>query len=64
MSLWSFLKLSVSLWLVRKTVKAGGWLLGLAAVIAAWPLTLVIVAGYIAAWWRGRPPAWLRRAAT
>src|SRR5580658_9703898 len=63
MSLWSFLKLSVGLWLVRKAVKAAGWLAAFAAVIAAWPLTLVIAAGYVAAWWRGRPPAWLRRAA-
>jgi hypothetical protein len=63
MSLWSFLKLSVSLWLLRKAVKAAGWLLAFAAVIAAWPLTLVILAGYLAAWWRARPPAWLRRAA-
>jgi hypothetical protein len=63
MSLWSFLKLSVSLWLLRKTFKATGWLLAFAVVIAAWPLTLVITAGYLAAWWRARPPAWLRRAA-
>src|SRR5580693_9098950 len=63
MSLWSFLKLSVSLWLVRKAVKAAGWLAAFAIVIAAWPLTVVILAGYVAAWWRGRPPAWLRRAA-
>jgi hypothetical protein len=63
MSLWSFLKLSVSLWLLRKAFKAAGWLTAFAVVIAAWPLTLVIAAGYLAAWWRARPPAWLRRAA-
>jgi hypothetical protein len=32
-------------------------------VIAAWPLTVIILAGYVAAWWRGWPPARLRRAA-
>jgi hypothetical protein len=32
-------------------------------VLAAWPLTVVTAAGYVAAWWRGRPPAWLRRLA-
>jgi hypothetical protein len=62
-SVWSWLKLTVCLWLLRKTVKAAGWLAVFAAVIAAWPLTLVIAAGFLAAWWQGRPPAWLRRAA-
>ena len=63
MSVWSWLKLTVCLWLLRKTFKAAGWLLAFAVVIAAWPLTLIAVAGYLAAWWRGRPPAWLRRMA-
>ena len=63
MSVWSWLKLTVCLWLLRKAVKATGWLLAFAAVIAAWPLTLVIAAGYLAAWWRARPPTWLRRGA-
>jgi hypothetical protein len=49
---------------VRKAVKATGWLLAFATVIAAWPLTLATIAGYVAAWWRGWPPARLRRAAT
>jgi hypothetical protein len=62
-SLWSWLKLTVCLWLLRKTVKAAGWLLGFTVIAAAWPLTLVTVAGYIRAWWRGWPPARLRRAA-
>jgi hypothetical protein len=62
-SVWSWLKLTVCLWLLGKAVKAAGWLAAFAAVIAAWPLTLVIAAGYLTAWWQGRPPAWLRRAA-
>ncbi len=50
MSLWSWLKLAVCLWLLRKAVKLCGWLLLFAVLIAAWPLTLVVVAGYVAAW--------------
>ena len=63
MSVWSWLKLTVGLWLLRKAVKGAGWLLVFAIVLAAWPLTLVSVAGYIAAWRRGWPPARLRGAA-
>lgn len=63
MSVWSWLKLAVALWLLRKAVKAAAWLLLFAVLIAAWPLTLVTLAGYVTAWWRGWPPARLRRAA-
>ena len=63
MTVWSWLKLATGLWLLRKAVKLGGRLLVVAIVIAAWPLTLVAAAGYLAAWWRGWPPARLRRAA-
>ena len=63
MTVRAWLKLTVCLWLLGKAVKVAGWLAAFAAVIAAWPLTLVIAAGYGAAWWHGRPPAWLRRAA-
>ena len=63
MTVWSWLKLAVALWLLRKAVKLTGWLLLFAVLIAAWPLTLVTLAGYAAAWWRGWPPARLRRAA-
>jgi hypothetical protein len=63
MTIWSLVKLTVFLWLVRKAVKVTGWLLLAAAAIAAWPVTLVIVAGYGAAWLRGWPPARLGRAA-
>jgi hypothetical protein len=62
-SVWSWLKLTVCLWLLRKSFKAAGWLLVFAMVIAAWPLTLVTVAGYVLAWRRGWPPVRLRRAA-
>jgi hypothetical protein len=63
MTIWSWMRLAAGLWLLRKAVKAAGWLLLFASVIAAWPLTLVILAGYMTAWWRGWPPARLGRAA-
>ena len=63
MSVWSWLKLTGCLWLLRKAVKAGKWLLLAAAGIATWPVTLVAVTGYAAAWLRGWPPARLYRAA-
>jgi hypothetical protein len=61
-SVLAWLKLITCLWLLRKTAKTAGWLLLAAVVIAAWPLTLVTLAGYAAAWWRGWPPTRLRRA--
>ena len=63
MSVWSWLKLTVCLWLLRKLVKLTGWLLLAAAAVAAWPVTLAAAAGYAAAWLRGWPPVRLRRAA-
>ena len=51
------------MWLLRRAVKAAGWLLLAAVAVALWPATLVMVAGYLAARWRGWPPARLRRAA-
>jgi hypothetical protein len=63
MSVWSWLKLTVFLWLIRKMIKAGGWLLLATIVIAAWPVTIVAAAGYGAAWLRGWPAVRLRRTA-
>jgi hypothetical protein len=62
-SLWSWLKLTAVLWLIRKGFKVAGWLLVAAAAIAAWPLTAVAVLGYLAAWLCGWPPARLWHAA-
>jgi uncharacterized protein DUF87 len=59
----SWLWLSASVWMLRKAVRGTGWLLLIAVVIGAWPLTLIVLAGYVAAWWRGWPPVRLRRAA-
>ena len=60
---WAWLKFTIFLWLLRKTLKLTGWLLLAAAVIAAWPVTVVAAAGYAAAWLRGWPPARLYRTA-
>ena len=62
-SIWSWLKLTAMLWLIRKGFKVFGWLLVAAAAIAAWPLTAVAALGYLTAWLRGWPPARLWRAA-
>ena len=63
MSVWSWLKLAIFLWLLRKMIKAFGWLLLAAVVVAAWPVTIVAAAGYASAWLRGWPPARLARTA-
>jgi Helicase HerA, central domain len=61
MTVWSLVKLTVCLWLLRKAVKIIGWLLLAALAVAAWPVTLVAVIGYAAAWLRGWPPVRLGR---
>ena len=63
MSVWSWLKLTVCLWLLRKMIKVTGWVLVAAVAVAAWPVTLVAVAGFAAAWLRGWPPVRLGRTA-
>jgi hypothetical protein len=63
MTVWSWLRFTVTLWLLRKGFKVAGWLLLLAVAVALWPVTVVTAAGYLAAWLRGWPPARLRRAA-
>ncbi len=63
MSVMSWLKLAVCLWLLRRAIRLAGLLLLAALAVAIWPLTLVAVTGYGAAWLRGWPPARLRRAA-
>ena len=62
-TIWSWLKLTIFLWLLRKAFKLAGWLLLAAVAVAAWPVTLVAAAGYLAAWLRGWPPARLYRTA-
>jgi hypothetical protein len=63
MTVWSWLKLTVCLWLLRRAVRTLGWLLAAAAALAAWPVSVVVACGYAAAWLRGWPPARLYRAA-
>ena len=63
MSVWSWLKLTICLWLLRKMIKLGGWVLLALLAIAAWPVTAVAATGYGSAWLRGWPPVRLRRTA-
>jgi hypothetical protein len=63
MSVWSWLKLTAALWLIRTAFRALGRLLAAAVAVAAWPVTMIAAAGYTAAWLRGWPPARLYRAA-
>ena len=63
MSIWGWLKLTIAVWLFRQALKVTRWLIVAAVAVAAWPVTIVAVAGYAAAWLRGWPPARLWRAA-
>ena len=63
MTVWSWLRFTVTLWLLRKAVKLTGWLLLALLALVLWPLTIVTIVSYTAAWLRGWPPARLRRAA-
>ena len=63
MTIWSWLKLFVAIWLLRKIAKIMGWLLVAAIVIAAWPVTLTAAVGGVSAWLRGWPPVKLYRTA-
>ena len=63
MTVWSWLKLTACLWLIRKAFRLAWWLLLAVAAIAAWPVTVVTATGYVAAWLRGWPPVRLYRAA-
>ena len=63
MSLWSWLKLAVCLWLLRRAAKVTGWLLLVAAAAATWPVTVVAATGYTAACLRGWPAVRLYRTA-
>ncbi len=63
MSVRSWLKLAVSLWLIRKAARIIRWLVPIGLALAAWSVTAPAVIGWGAAWLRGWPPARLRRAA-
>jgi hypothetical protein len=62
-TVWAWLKLTACLWLIRKAFRLAWWLLLAVAAVAAWPVTVVTAAGYVAAWLRGWPPVRLYRAA-
>jgi hypothetical protein len=63
MTVWSWIRLTVCLWLLRKAFKAAGWLLLFALAVAVWPLTVLVIFGYAAGWLRGWPPVRMYRAA-
>jgi hypothetical protein len=63
MTVWSWIRLTVCLWLLRKAFKATGWLLLFGLAVAVWPLTAIMILGYVAGWARGWPPVRLYRAA-
>lgn len=63
MSLWFLLRLRLAIWLLQGAWKLTRWLVTAAVLAAAWPVTLVAVAGFTAAWLRGFPPSRLYRAA-
>jgi hypothetical protein len=62
-TVWSWLRLTIALWLIRKALKITAWLLLAALVIAAWPVTLTAGVCYLAAWLRGWPAVRLYRTA-
>ena len=37
MTVWSLVKLTVALWMIRLALKITGWLILLALAVAAWP---------------------------
>jgi hypothetical protein len=63
MTVMSWLRLTICLWLIRKAARGAAWLLLFAVLVAVWPVTLVMIGGYLAASRRGWPAARLRRAA-
>ena len=63
MTVWSWIRLRIYLWLLRKGLKVAGWaMLGLLA-LALWPVTGIAILGVAVAWLRGWPPVRLARAA-
>ena len=61
MTVLSWLRFTVTLWLLRKAVRAAGWLLLAFLAVALWPVTLVTIAAYVAAGMAGGPAAPRRR---
>ena len=61
--MWSWLKFTAALWLIRAGFKAFGWFLVAVVAVAAWPVTIAAATGYLAAWLRGWPPSRLWHAA-
>jgi hypothetical protein len=63
MTVWAWLRFTITLWLLRKAARLAGWLLLALLALVLWPLTIVTAAGYRAASLGGWPPVRLCRAA-
>src|SRR5690242_17273525 len=63
MTVWTWLRFTLTLWLLRKAFRLTCWLLPALLALALWPLTIVTIVSYTAASRRGWPPVRLRRAA-
>ena len=57
MTVWSWLRFTITLWLLRKAVRLTGWMVLVLLALVLWPLTIVTIVSYTAAWLRGWPPA-------
>jgi hypothetical protein len=62
-TVWTWLRFTITLWLHRKAFRLTGWLLLALLALVLWPVTIVTIVSYTAAWLRGWPSARLRRAA-
>jgi len=63
MTVMSWIRFTIILWLLRKTITGLKWLLLILLAAALWPVTVLTGLGYLAASQRGWPAARLRRAA-
>jgi len=63
MTVFSWLRLTIALWLLKMSVKVGGWLLLGVIIFLTWPVTATAALAFATAWAQGWPPARLGRAA-
>jgi hypothetical protein len=61
--MWWYLRARLIIWLIKMAGRVIRWVVLVAVLAAAAPVTIVAAAGYTGAWLRGWPPARLRRAA-
>jgi len=63
MTVWSWIRLRIYLWLLVKALKVAGWVLLVVAAVVLWPVTSVAGLAFAVAWLRGWPPVRLARTA-